>query len=184
MQAIRAATIAAAAIALTLACASLAQAAVVTDPDEPGVTQDRDIEWASESHITWPSGSSSITHTIKTFAPYASRPCLNIRTATESYLACSSAKLLNRTLNTSVRISVTETPAGAPDTITYAFTSHALCDPAAYRWNTSTRDGTAIADRTSTTQTVFGSLIPPKITIEEPIPFPDLPGPIDPPDWP
>jgi hypothetical protein len=115
---IRAAAIATAATALTFAGASMAQAATVADPDEPGVAQDLDISSASESHITWPSGSASITHTVKTFASYSRRPCLNISTPTERYLACG-PKLLNRMTNRSVRISFSEAPAGAPDTITY-----------------------------------------------------------------
>jgi hypothetical protein len=167
---IRAAAIAAAATALTFACASMAQAATVADPDDPAVSQDLDIQSASESHVTWPSGSASITHTIRTYAPYARRPCLNFSTPTERYLACG-GKLLNRTTNHSVRISFGESPAGAPDTVTYSFTSGALGSPPSYRWSATTRDSTGLlADRTVWTQTTLGSFIVPKVTYDEPIP--------------
>lgn len=167
---IRAAAIATAATALTFACASMAQAATtVADPDEPGVAQDLDLSSASESHITWPGGSSSITHTIKTFAPYSRRPCLNITTPTERYLACG-IKLLNRTTHRSVRISYTESPAGAPDTVTYSFTSGALGNPPSYRWAATIRDASSLLiDRTSWGQTALGTPLVPRITYEEPI---------------
>jgi hypothetical protein len=164
---IRAAAIATAATALTFACASMAQAATtVADPDEPGVAQDLDLSSASESHITWPSGSASITHTIRTFAPYSRRPCLDISTATERYLACG-PKLLNRMTHRSVRISFTE----SPDTITYSFTSGALGNPPSYRWAATIRDASSsLIDRTDRVQTTLGSYLVPKITYEEPIP--------------
>ena len=168
---IRAAAIATAATALTFACASMAQAATsVTDPDEPAASQDLDLESASESHITWPSGSASITHTVKTFAPYARRPCLTIVTHAERYLACG-PKLYNRTTNRTVRISFTESPAGAPDTVAYSFTSGALGSPKSYRWAATIRDASALlVDRTDWAETKLGSFLVPTITYEEPIP--------------
>jgi hypothetical protein len=163
---IRAAAIATAATALTFACASMAQAATtVADADEPGVAQDLDLSSASESHITWPSGSASITHTIKTFAPYSRRPCLSISTPTDPYLACG-AKLLNRMTHRSVRISFTE----SADTIAYSFTSGALGSPASYRWVATIRDASGhLVDRTSWGQTRLDPFIQPRISYDEPV---------------
>jgi hypothetical protein len=163
---IRTAAIATAATAMTFACASMAQASTVADPDEPTVAQDVDIASASENHLTWPSGSASITHTITTFAPYSRRPCLNITTPTERYLACG-IKLYNRTANRSVRISFTETA----DTVTYSFTSGALGSPPSYRWYATTRDASSLLlDRTSWGLTKLDPFILPRISYEEPIP--------------
>jgi hypothetical protein len=145
----------------------MAQAATtVADPDEPGVAQDLDLSSASESHLIWPSGSASITHTVTTFAPYSRRPCLNIVTPGERYLACG-PKLYNRTTNRTVRISHTD----SPDTVTYSFTSGALGNPKSYSWAATSRDSAGhLVDRTDWAETKLGSYLVPKITIEEPIP--------------
>jgi hypothetical protein len=84
----------------------------------------------------------------------------------------------------SVRISFTESPAGAPDTVTYSFTSGALGNPPSYRWSATIRDASALlVDRTSWGLTKLDPLILPRISYEEPIPdldpdelrMPDLP---------
>jgi hypothetical protein len=167
MHAIRAATIAAAATALTFACASMAQAAVVSDPDEPGIAQDLDIASATSNWLGVP-GSPMITQTISTYAAYSRRPCLRISAAGVGYRACG-ATLYSPT--SKARITMTETG----NTVTYRFAASQIGSPVSYRWLAYL--GT---DRTRTAKVV----LPGGPTVDDDDPFPELPEPIDPPDFP
>ena len=164
------------AIALTLALASTATAATVADPDEPGFAQDVDIETATSSW--WgPPGNVIITHTIKTYGRYSQRPCLLVVTNRgQRYAACDSL-LINTTARTSPTITMTESPAGAPHTVTYRFTSSQIGNPRYYRWRASV--GGYYGDKTVYTREDL-----PRLPFVDDDPFPPLDDPIDPPDLP
>jgi len=119
------------ATALALAFAAPASARVINDPDEAAVTNDLDIEWAGATRVFTPGVGWEHIHTIKTRAPYTRRPCVRLRvpgqTTTAHYTLCS-RKLNGR------RVTVSQTPAGAPDTVSYTFNATALGSPTEYHW--------------------------------------------------
>jgi hypothetical protein len=131
-----AAAIAAGALMLVTASAAVADGALVSDPDEPGVPAERDLAWASVGHPPSVSGR-IVRHTIKTMAPYARRPCLGIVTSVGSYAMC--GPLVATPGGGSTTVGVSETPAGAPDTVSYTFNLSQIGDPVSYLWNVSTR---------------------------------------------
>ena len=132
-----AAAIAAGALVLAFASAAIAHVEVVSDPDEPGVAAERDLEWAGVEHPPSLSGR-IVRHTIKTMAPYTRRPCLGVLTSSgSSYLMCGPSVATPGGGSTTVGVS--ETPAGAPHTVSYTFNLSQIGDPVSYRWNVSTR---------------------------------------------
>jgi hypothetical protein len=112
------------------AAAASASAAVLNDPDEPAVAARDDIEWAGASRLFVTGTGWLYTHTIKTRAPYATRPCLDIRTPAAGgtyYGTCAGPGSL-------APVTVSQSPAGAPDTISLSFNATAIGSPASYEW--------------------------------------------------
>ena len=114
----------------TLAVAAPAGATVVNDPDEPAVAAEHDIEWAGVSRRFVAGQGWLYTHTIKTRAPYASRPCVTIKVPSVApYRVCS-----GRVRPGLDPVTVKQEPVGAPDTVSYTFNSMAIGNPPLYYW--------------------------------------------------
>jgi hypothetical protein len=103
----------------------------VSDPDEPNLTAERDLEWAAVDHPRSASGP-VVRHTLKTRARYERPPFLYIRTPDGVTHKITARGVLSPGRHTPlVR---TETPAGAPDTVSYAFLLSQIGDPRYYHW--------------------------------------------------
>ena len=106
------------------------------------MTADLDIEWAGATRVFTPGVGWEHIHTIKTRGPYSRRPCVRLLvpgpTRTERYTVCNH-KIRGR------KVRVTQTPAGAPDTVSYTFNATAIGSPSEYRWLATA--GTPVADR-------------------------------------
>src|SRR5262245_33473688 len=127
-----AAALAATALALASASAASAHVGVVSDPDEPDLSAECDIEWAAVDHPPSVSGQ-IVRHTIKTRAPYANAPGLNFRTPDGRTFKLYRGKIYGSTLSPT-RVIDTQTPAGAPDTVSFTFNLGVIGNPASYEW--------------------------------------------------
>jgi hypothetical protein len=124
--------LAAAALALTSASTAAAHTGVVPDPDEPDLPSACDIEWAAVDHPPSVSGR-FVRHTIKTMAPYANAPGLYLRTPDGSSYKLFRGKIYGSGLSPT-RVIDTQTPAGAPDTISFTFDLATIGNPVSYEW--------------------------------------------------
>jgi hypothetical protein len=129
------------ALALSAPPATDAHTAVVPDPDEPGLADHIDIEWAAVEHPPSVSGR-LVRHTIKTRAPYDPTriPRLYLRVWAPSdnpsgyrrYMVHGTTMLGPYGEQTAVWRN--ETPAGDPDTVSYTFNLGQIGLPASYEW--------------------------------------------------
>jgi hypothetical protein len=119
----------AAAATLLSASTALASTTFDTDPNEPNIGPERDIEWVAVDHPPSVSGR-WVRHTIKLRAPYLNTPCVYLR-GDESY------KLYNGAIHgngPTTPVVVNQTPAGAPDTVSYSFSLDRIGNPTSYEW--------------------------------------------------
>ena len=129
--------------ALVLAPAAHAHSLGYADPSEPGLHPTDDIVAAAVSH--WTSslptvGPPPVTlqHAITTKGPYGSRPCLEIRTASDRFRVCNTSVKRLSTIGTPTvgTAQVNESPAapGTQQTVTYLLQLGTIGNPASYEW--------------------------------------------------
>jgi hypothetical protein len=133
-----------AALGLALACspAAFGSSTLIPDSDEPNVPDDRDIEWAAVDHPPSVSGR-WVRHTVKFRAPYSRLPCFALRTD-RTY------KLYGGVIyggGPATPVQVTQTPPGAPDTVSYSFDVNRIGNPSSYMWSARNCEGTLLGDR-------------------------------------
>ena len=137
--------LAAGALALALAApAAQAHPLGYSDPSEPYLHPSDDIVAAAVNHWTssWPPtvGPPPVTlqHAITTAAPYGSKPCLEIRTASDRFRVCSTSVKRLSVIGTPTvgTAQVTESPAvpGMAQTVTYQLRLSTIGNPASYEW--------------------------------------------------
>ena len=130
--------IALAAGALALAPAAHAHPLGYSDPSEPGLHPSDDIVAAAVTH--WTSslptvGPPPVTveHAITTAAAYGSRPCLELRTASDRFRVCNTAIKRLSTIGTPT-VGTAQVTESQPGTVTYRFSLGAIGNPASYEW--------------------------------------------------
>jgi hypothetical protein len=108
-----------------------------SDPSEPGLHPTDDIVAAAVNH--WPGSQPTVgpppvtlQHAITAAGPYGSRPCLEIRTATDRFRVCSTAVKRLSTIGTPTvgTAQVHE----SMQTVTYRLQLATIGNPASYEW--------------------------------------------------